>query len=149
MLFRSKSDSKRKDQLNTLLERIWVDDDEDYLVQAGASSLIALQNRKEPRKKVEDMLSGEYGKEDYWCTLRALRALCEFPMPDLAENIIFVMREGNYLEHKYEAIRALGTCTDNLKVVRALGDVVRTETNGYLILAAIESLDELKNGEAR
>ena len=98
---------------------------------------------------MEDMLSGEYGKEDYWCTLRALRALCEFPMPDLAENIIFVMREGNYLEHKYEAIRALGTCTDNLKVVRALGDVVRTETNRYLILAAIESLDELKNGEAR
>ena len=135
----AKSENQRRELL-TLLEQIWNDDAEDYLIQAEASILLAQQGRSEPKAKVRDRLRDF---SNYWATSRALRALREFTLFDLADEIISVMRNSDYIDHKYDAIRVLGAYTDNLVVVRALGDAVISSRISYLRLEAVKSLAKL------
>ncbi len=140
------SDSERE-ELRTLLEQLWQDEDEDYLIRAEAAILLVQQRKSDPMKWLKEML-GKFREDDYWAPARALRALREFPLPDLTDDIISVMRDSMYIDHKYDAIDVLGYYTNNVKVVHALGDVVITGRNRYLRLKAVKSLARLKNTEA-
>lgn len=138
------SSDSQQEQLLSLSEQIWKDIDEDYLIRAEASILLAKQGRSEPLVNLREML-GKFEEDDYWAPARALRALRESPLPNLADEIILVMRNSRYLEHQHDAIRVLGSYTDNIEVVRTLGDVVITSRNRYLRLAAVASLAQLNN----
>jgi hypothetical protein len=149
----AKSDQEQSELL-TLLKHMWQDEDEDYLSQAEASILLARHERSEvhlrrdAEVKVKDMLSEERFGE-YWPALRALRALREFPLPDLADDIILIIRMHPYLEHRAQAIQALGAYTDNLAVVRELGLIVRTSPDSDLRLKAVRSLARLRHPESQ
>jgi HEAT repeat protein len=149
----AKSD-REQNELLTLLKHMWQDQDEDYLSQAEASILLARHEhseahlRQDAEAKVKDMLS-EKRFGEYWPALRALRALREFPLPDLADDIILIIRKHPYLEHRAQAIQALGAYTDNLAVVRELGLIVRTNPDSDLRLKAVRSLARLRDPESQ
>lgn len=142
----SRSDQEHQDKRN-FLEQVYTDKDEDYLIRAEAAILLADQGQSKPLEMIKYMLAAknDFADQEYWAPFRALRALREFPIPSLANEIILIMRNSNYSDHKYEAIEVLGYYTDNLEVVRALGDVVVTNKNRYNRLLAIESLKKIGN----
>ena len=149
----AKSENERK-ELRTMLEHMWNDEDEDYLTQAEASILLALQDIGDSKgkqaivNKLKDMLSKERFKE-YWPASRTLRALREFALPILVEDIFAVMENSPYPDHKKAAIQTLGSYGGNLAVVRRLGLVLRTNPDSSQRLAAVLSLAKLKHPEAQ
>jgi HEAT repeat protein len=137
--------------LTELLEELWANpwqqSQEDYLVQAEAAVLLALQGRVEPLSQVRAMLRAF--NDDFWITWAALRALREFPLPDVAEEILAIMRSASYPDHRHDAIRALGGYTDNVDVVHELSSVARTSNDSHLRLAAVHSLGQLRHRESQ
>ena len=143
-------DARRTKHLK-LLQRIYADQDEDWLVRCEAAALLALDGDGVARDWLGDML-GRFreGHEDtraYWAPLRALRALREFPVPELAADVIAV-RDSAYTDHLYQAVRTLGGYRGQPEVVRALGDVAVRHRNRYLRLLAVQALAQLRDRDA-
>jgi HEAT repeat protein len=124
----------------------WQDTDEDYLVQAEAAALLARDGHEEALAQLAAMLRAR--QRDFWITWAALRALREFPLLELVESIVLVMRDSWYIDHRANAIRVLAACGDDDRVVHELGMVVRTSRDAYLRLAAVEALAELRQRDA-
>lgn len=140
------------EEMRILLDRIWQDVDEDFLIRAEALILIVRKEESELIDVIKDMLQAEndFKEQEFWAPLRCLRALREFQIPSLADDIIFVLQNSKYIEVKYQAIAVLGHYNANLKVVRALGDIVvdTKKSNRYLRSTAVGSLSKLGNREA-
>jgi hypothetical protein len=137
---------ERRAKLEAMLRKIWPDEDEDYLVRAEAAVLLARQGQSGPRDWVVDMLS-RYG--EFWPILRTLRALREFPLADMADEVILIIRNSQYLDHQYDAIRVLGAYPGDIRVIRALGDVVLTDRNEYLRLIAVLTIGRLGDRQSQ
>lgn len=140
------------EEMRILLDHIWQDFDEDFLIRAEALILIVRTEESELIDVIKDMLKADndFKEQEFWAPLRCLRALREFQIPSLADDIIFVLQNSKYIEVKYQAIAVLGYYNANLKVVRALGDIVvdTKKSNRYLRLTAVGSLSKLANREA-
>jgi hypothetical protein len=147
------SDSEKK-KFVAIIEYMWKDDDEDYLNQALASVLLARNElvsakvREEAEVKLKGMLSKDRINE-FWPALRSLRALQEFSLPSLVEDIISILKSSNYTEHKRGAIWALSLYPDELGVVRELGLIVRKNQDSYLRLVAVKSLAKLRHPDSQ
>jgi HEAT repeat protein len=148
------NDKKKQDELDKLLEDMWDDNNkEDYLAQAGATILLALSksSNQETKEKcvanIKDMLSTKRFKE-YWPALRALRALREFPLPGLVDEIISIIKHSDYYDHKHAAILALGGYKNELEAIRTLGLIVRNNPDSSLRLQAIRSLAKLNDRDS-
>jgi HEAT repeat protein len=131
--------------LKEWLTRIWPDEDEDYLVRAESLTILASQGDNKAKSEAKEWLSNP---KDFWKTFRMLRALREFPIQDLADEVIAVLRTSDYTDHKYEAILVLGKLSGNLKAVRTLGEIARTDRRAYIRLLAFKSLASLNNAES-
>jgi len=126
---------------------------EDYLIQAESMVILAIQGEKKQEENVKNWLNE---RVDFWKPLRALRALNEFHLPQVRDDILNILvskytdhiMSNKYLDHKYWAIVVLGNYSDDLKVVRELGSISVNEPNPYLRLAAVKSLARLKNKNA-
>jgi hypothetical protein len=128
-----------------LIQKIWPDNDEDYLVRAMALVILAKQGDDTAKSEVKTWLSNP---KDFWKTFRMLRALREFSLPDFDDEVIAIIRSSEYSDHKYVAIYVLGNSIGDLKVVRSLGEVARTDPHPYLRLLALNSLAKLGNKES-
>ncbi len=153
-----------KEALLAILKIMWKDEEEDYLAQAEASVILTQHEladddlRAQAATKVKNMLSMNKINE-YWPIARALRAMREFPIPDLVDDIISIKRTDNYYL-KRAAIQALGSYNydlkdapssdndDNLKVVRELGLTVRKDPDDSLRLEAVKSLARLRHPDS-
>ena len=85
---------------------------------------------------------------NYRATSRALRAFREFPQFDLADNIISIIRNSDYLDHGYDAIRVLGAYPRQLDRDPNLMDVVVSSRISYLRLEAVKSLASIRHAAA-
>lgn len=146
------SSDHEREEVRILLDHIWPDIDEDFLIRAEALILIVREEESELIDIVKDMLKADnnFKEQEFWAPLRCLRALREFQIPSLADDIIFVLQNSKYIDVKYQALAVLGYYNNNLKVVRALGDIVidTKKSNRYLRLTAVGSLAKLENREA-
>ncbi len=129
-------------KIGEILGRAWEDSDEHYLVRAGASALLALEGRREPLEFIRNLLAKV---DEFWPCWAALRALREFPVPAIVDDLVHVMRSSPYIDHRREAILSLGLYPGNLTAARALGDILVTNRVRYLRLTAVHSLSLLHN----
>jgi HEAT repeat protein len=138
-------------QVTSLLEQLWVDrwqeTTEDYLVQAEAAVLLSLRRNQNALAQTRAMLRSS--NRDFWITWACLRALREFPLPEVAPEVVEVMRTARYYDHRMYALRALACYRDNANVVNELANVVRTSPDGSMRLLAVNALGELRNREAQ
>lgn len=168
---------EEKEELLNIIFAIAFNDSEDYLNQAAACALIVLHEtseRKDKRdalQKIKAMLSpveiNARGKkfkgyttkgslaESFWPALRALDALKEFPLREVRREIIKVVRESPYYEHKANAIQVLGGAGftrarvyQEKSVVYELGFIVKRNKDSNLRLLAVISLGQIKDPEA-
>lgn len=137
---------EQKKRVESLLPKLWKDDGEDFLTRAAAAIQLAMRRQKEPKAWLREML-GSY--TDFWAPLRTLRALKEYPLEELSDDVIKVMVNSKYLDHKFVAIKTLGEYKNSLNVLRALGDVVMTEQDEFLRLNAVRSMDKLQDPRAK
>ena len=86
---------------------------------------------------------------EFWPAFRALRALREFPVHDLVDDIISIITVGTHYYHKRAAVQSLGGYNDDLKVVRELGLIVRKDPDDSLRLEAIKSLARIKHSDSQ
>lgn len=140
-------DEDKKKRVTDLLSTIWQDEDEGYLIRSAAAINLAMQRQKEPKTWLLDVLGKEY--REYWPVFTTLRSLEEYPLDEISDEVIKVMVNTPFQDHKFMAIKALGKFKNNIKVLRALGNVVATERNEYLRLNAIKSLDILQDPRAK
>lgn len=138
-------------QVAALLDRIWVDPwqetEEDYLVQAEAAVILARRGRQSPLAQVRAMLRAS--SRDFWITWACLRALREFPLPEVTPEVVDVMRTAHFYDHRLYAARALACYGDDLTVVHELANLVRTSRDSYMRLVAVNALGDLRNREAQ
>lgn len=168
---------EEKEELLNITKKIAFNDSEDYLNRAAACAIIVLHETSERKDKrdalqiIKAMLSpveisarGEKFKgfttkggrsETYWPALRALDALKEFPLREVRREIIKVIRESPYYEHKANAIQVLGGAGftrarvyQDESVVYELGFIVKRNKDSSLRLLAVISLGQIKNPEA-
>lgn len=151
----STADAERA-ELQALLQKISKDKDEQGLIWVSSWILLARDGRKDALEKLEDLLSGQKERkrasEGFWATLATLRALREFPLPRLADAILSIIHDSEYLELQHHAIKALGSpeYSDNLDVIHTLATVADSpRSEGYLRLAAVRSLGQLGNQAAQ
>lgn len=149
-LARMERSESEREEVARLLDELWVprwqDTEEDYLVQAEAAVLLALRGRREPFTQVLAMLRA--ADNDFWITWACLRALREFPLPEVVSEVIGVMRTGRYYDHRLYAVRALARYRDDITVVHELANIVRASDDSYFRLVAVRALGELGNREA-
>jgi HEAT repeats len=136
----------QKNRVETLLPKLREDEDEDYLVRAGAAIQLAMRRQKESKEWLHGML---VRYNDYWAVHRTLRALEEYPLDEMTGDVILVIRNTQFPDHKFIAVKALGGFRNSPSVLRALGDVVRNEPNEYLRLNAITALGKLNDSRAQ
>lgn len=138
-------------EVAALLDRIWVDPwqetEEDYLVQAEAAVILARRGRQSPLAQVRAMLRAS--SRDFWITWACLRALREFPLPEVTPEVVDVMRTAHFYDHRLYAARALACYGDDLTVVHELANLVRTSRDSYMRLVAVNALGDLRNREAQ
>lgn len=123
----------------------WQDTEEDYIVHAEAAALLARNGHEEAVGQIAAMLRA--WRSDFWITWAALRALREFPIADLVDQVVSAMRDSWYIDHRSMAIRALAAYEGDERVVHELGMVVRTSRDAYLRLQAVEGLARLHQRE--
>jgi hypothetical protein len=145
-VLRLASTAEQVKRVDNLLPKLWNDDGEDYLTRAAAAIQLAMRRQKKPKEWLREMLASY---TDFWKVHRTLRALKEYPLEELIDDVIKVIVNSQYLEHKFVAIKALGGYKDNINVLRALGDVVTTEPDEYLRLNAIRAIDRLQDSRAK
>jgi hypothetical protein len=85
----------------------------------------------------------------FWPALRALRALREFPLPGLVDEIISALKYRRYYDHRHGAILALAGYSNELDAIRALGLIIRNNPDSSLRLQAIRSLAKLNHSESQ
>ncbi len=150
-LARLEDSEAERTKVTALLDRLWVDPwqetEEDYLLQAEAAVLLALRRRQAPLAQVRAMLHAS--GTDFWITWACLRALREFPLPDVAAEVVEVMRTSRYFDHRLYAVRALAHFRDDVTVVNELANLVRTSPDSYMRLSAVTALGELRNRESQ
>lgn len=138
-------------QVAALLDRLWVDPwqetEEDYLVQAEAAVILARRGRQSPLAQVRAMLRAS--SRDFWITWACLRALREFPLPEVTPEVVEVMRTAHFYDHRLYAARALACYGDDVTVVHELANLVRTSRDSYMRLVAVNALGDLRNREAQ
>jgi len=135
-----------------LARRIESDGDEQPLAAAAALAILDTTEERLRERLQRFAQPGDPARSDVetWSTLRALT---EFPHPDLADELIAIVDRSCYREHVRSAIRALGGCREpqkpaDRKVVQRLGTVVATFGRRDARLAAVESLGRLGSREA-
>jgi hypothetical protein len=102
------------------------------------------------KKELRNTLQ-EYKDHKYYRPIsRILYALREFPRVDLTDEVLAIMRGSEYYEHKRNAVITLRAPAyeSNLKVIRALGEIVVGKESRGLRLEAVISLGALKNEKA-
>jgi HEAT repeat protein len=140
-LLATTADEKAK--VGRLLEQLWKDADEDYLVQAEAAALLALRGRRDALAKIRAMI--RHARDDFWKGWAVPRALQEFPVREVVEDLIDLMRNGFYFEHRARAIRALGSYAGDVNVVSELSIVVRRGQDPSSRLSAVQAIGKLGN----
>ena len=167
-LVESSRDESLKKQFADILNIIAYDEDEYYANQALSSLLIAKMNfdNSETTKaiaKIRDMLSKEAPenhnlnleaktKMDAEPTLCALNALNEVCLPNeggIRKDIVTIMKDSPYYNHRTEAIRALRKYKQDRNVVFELGHFIRTNSDHHLRQLAVASIGELQNPQAK
>jgi hypothetical protein len=162
----AKNPKEKEDLLDVLLTFAF-SDEEDFVNQAEACVLIVLhetsprKDRNKASRKIRDMLSASMSKDgkfkgfgtksslgDFWPAYRALDALREFPLPNVLDGIIKVMKESPYSDHKINAIQVLGGYREDEIVVHELGFIVRRNKDFYLRQLAVISLGKIKRPDA-
>jgi HEAT repeat protein len=135
-----------------LVRRVDQDGDEQPLAAAAALSILDDSEERVRERLHRFAQPGDPARSDVetWSTLRALT---EFPHPDLADELIAIVTRSCYREHVRSAIRALGGCREPQKppdrrVIQTLGTVVATYGRRDARLAAVESLGRLGSREA-
>jgi HEAT repeat protein len=150
-LARLERSEDERTQVTSLLEQLWVDpwqdSDEDYLVQAQAAILLALRRRQQPLAQVRAMLNAS--SRDFWITWACLRALREFPLPDVVSELVEVMRTAHYYDHRLYAVQALACYRDDVAVVTELANLVRASPDSHMRLLAVNALGDLRNPESQ
>jgi HEAT repeat protein len=145
------STPEQRAKLDALLEQLWVNPwqnaTEDYLVQAEAAVLLALRGRADALKQIQAMI--RLARQDFWIAWAACRALEEFPLREVLEDLLQLARSGFYLEHRARAVRALGTYRGDEIVVGEISRVARNDPDPYLRLIAVMSLGRLGNVGAK
>jgi hypothetical protein len=111
--------------------------------------LVDAKLREETEKKVKNMLLSKDRFVGFWPAMHCLRALQEFSLPSLVEDIISITKTSNYTEYRRRAIMALSLYSDELEVVRVLGLVVRKNPDSYLRLVAVKSLAKLRHPDSQ
>lgn len=135
-----------------LVHRVDEDEEEGPLATAAAIAIVD-ESDDRLRKRLERFAQpGDPDRNDVktWATLRALT---EFPHPDLADELITIVDRSCYREHVRWAIRALGGCRATQKVperrvIQKLGTVVATNGRREARLASVESLGRLGSRDA-
>jgi len=167
-LVESSRDESLKKQFADILNIIAYDEDEYYANQALSSLLIAKLNfdNSETTKaiaKIRRMLGKEAPenhnlnfeaktKMDAESTLCALNALNEVCLPNergIREDIVAIMKDSPYYNHRTEAIRALRKYKQDRTVVLELGHFIRTNSDHHLRQLAVASIGELQNPQAK
>lgn len=141
------TESRQKDLLE-IIDKVSTDKDEQGFIWAG--SLILLSTRARRSEVDEELKKMLKDSREYWGIRAILRALREFPHPGLTDEILAVMRDSEYLDLKSDAIRTLRApeYQQDVKVIRALGEIIITDPSRYLRLEAVNSLAVLQNREA-
>jgi HEAT repeat protein len=151
--YRLATTDDKKNQLKEILPKIRKDDDEWELPRAAAAaSLMAMNGDVEATDWIKKMLRDLDTSYKRYFILRALK---EFPLGSLNSDLIDIMKHiiqySDFLDQKFIAIKILGKeeFKTNLAVVDALGGIATTGRNEYLRLTAIDSLNNLKNKQAK
>ncbi|MCX6673105.1 MAG: HEAT repeat domain-containing protein [Methanothrix sp.] len=141
------TDDDKQGILRGFLTTIWQDEDEHHPVRAEALVILADLGDNESKNKVRDWLKNP---RDFRKSLGMLKALREFPQSDLEDEVIAILGSNDYYsDHKYEAILVLGKSpSGDLKVIRKLGEIARTDSHSYFRLQALKSLANLKKRES-
>ena len=150
-LARLERSEREREQVAALLDQLWVDPwqdtMEDYLVHSEAAVLLALRGRQTPLAQVQAMLRAS--SSDFWITWACLRALREFPLPEVTPEVVEVMRTAHFYDHRLYAARALARNRDDLSVVHELSNIIRTSRDSYMRLVAVNGLGTLSNREGQ
>ncbi len=88
-------------------------------------------------------------RDDFWLPWAACRALEEFPLWDVYDELTELVRRGFYLEHRARAIRALGNYEGDESVVNELSVVARKGRDPYLRLTAVQALARVGSTAAK
>ena len=163
----AKSEEAQAQRLS-LLQTLAYDEEEDYVTQALACILIALEKKNElwnkdrqiALKKIQKMLSKDgfgdkqhpgFGDKqnpgEYWPAMATLFALEEFPLPDVCKDVFDVFEKSPHYDHKISAINTLGSYYGDEEVVHKLGIIVKKNKDSYLRLLAVMSLGKLGSQE--
>lgn len=125
--------------LHALLQTLVAEPDEDPLVSAAASLLLATRYDDESQLPQVEATIRAYGSEFRGprCALRALR---EFPHRALRDAAVDALRNSRYTDHRLQAIRALGGFPGDRKAVTELCEVAEAAPDSFLRLEAVVSL---------
>lgn len=136
----------RRDRLKTIIKTVAADRAEQGFI--WASSLILLSNMEQEAENKLKAITED--RRDYWTNFAVMRALREFPQTKLTDGVLFVIRNTEYPDLKLQAIRVLraGEYRDDVKVIRALGEIVITDPARHIRLEAVMSLGNLRRREA-
>jgi HEAT repeat protein len=140
------------DDFLELVARVEADEDEPPLTRAAALAILDADEDR-LRAQLEAFARPGGAEAGYLRTWATLRALTEFPHPDLADELIAIVDASVYREHVRWAIRALGGCRADRKVadrrvIQKLGAVVGTNGRRDARLAAVHSLGRLGSRDA-
>ena len=139
------TNEKRQEILIDFATRISQDNNEGLLARAGALAILSRKKDKVAGDKLKNWLSNP---KEFAITYHTLRALREIPLQDMEDPVLNILRTTDHFEHKREAISVLGNCRNSIAVVRALGDIIRTNPNSNLRLSAIRSLINISSKES-
>ncbi|MGD8719402.1 MAG: HEAT repeat domain-containing protein [Candidatus Zixiibacteriota bacterium] len=142
---------RQKDQLSQIINEISKDNDERGFVSAASKILLAKQGKAPVfEKELRDTLRDYDDYKAFRSITRILRALREFPCARLTGEILMVIRNCEYTEHRRQAIKTLSSVeyVGNNEVIRVLGGVVVNCDDTYSRLEAVKSLAVLGDPEA-
>jgi HEAT repeat protein len=139
---------ERTASVNALTRELLLDGDEDILVTAAASILASVSGDPKALTPAKDMIAA-YRQDSWWRTWAVLRALREFPVEAMRNDVIDVLRESRFLEHRALAIRTLVEYPPDPRITAELVHVVREAKASSLRLAAVVALGRMGSREAQ
>jgi HEAT repeat protein len=150
--------SQRASIRDEICHRIQPDDDEDWLVRAGAAAILAKQGDQDAIKWLKKMLAN---RDNWWAIMRTARALEEFPVDDLAEDLRKIAAKklvlqknnqeiANNIDHRWQVIRALAMYPHHPGIIEQLSAIVQDESEyPFIREKAVISLGKLGEPAAR
>jgi HEAT repeat protein len=139
---------ERRASVNVLTRELLLDGDEDILVTAAASILASAAGDPKALTPARDMIAA-YREDSWWRTWAVLRALREFPVETMRNEVIDVLRESRFYEHRALAIRTLVEYPPDPRITAELVHVARESKASSLRLAAVVALGRMGSREAQ